>query len=163
MSAPGSILGPSRWSVSRLGIAPLKLQLEREHCLNGAPETKLRNCPLFSGIPVPELLKSLSANYRNRCPGFTETRNQFVMVDSIERRHDRLPITKTIQIRSSSFVNGMYSKGAAPPDGNYAEKNLANRAVPHMSQSQYCSRMTIMDAPALPQPAPALPHRRHCR
>ena len=32
--------------------------------------------------------------------------------DSSERRHDRQPITKTIQIRSSSLVNGMYLKGA---------------------------------------------------
>ena len=32
------------------------------------------NCPRFSEIPVPELLKSLSANYRNRCPEITETR-----------------------------------------------------------------------------------------
>lgn len=34
-----------------------------------------RICPRFSGIPVPESLKSLSANYRNRCPGIAETRN----------------------------------------------------------------------------------------
>ncbi|MGZ3488913.1 MAG: hypothetical protein ACXVBY_18855, partial [Isosphaeraceae bacterium] len=32
--------------------------------------------------------------------------------DRIERRHARLPITKTMQIRSSSLVNGMYLKGA---------------------------------------------------
>ena len=32
--------------------------------------------------------------------------------DSSERRHDRQPIAKTIQIRSSSLVNGMYLKGA---------------------------------------------------
>jgi hypothetical protein len=30
----------------------------------------------------------------------------------VERRHARLPITKTMQIRSSSLVNGMYLKGA---------------------------------------------------
>jgi hypothetical protein len=35
-----------------------------------------------------------------------------IMIETPERRHDRLPITKTIQTRSSSFVNGMYSKGA---------------------------------------------------
>jgi hypothetical protein len=47
-----------------------------KHCLNGAPENHRRNCPRFSGIAVPELLKSLSANYRNRCPVITETRIQ---------------------------------------------------------------------------------------
>jgi len=35
-----------------------------------------RNCPRFSGISVPELLKSLSANYRNRCPEIAETRSR---------------------------------------------------------------------------------------
>ena len=40
-----------------------------------------------------------------------DTRHQTVVVDSVERRHDRLPITKTIRIRSSSLVNGMYLKG----------------------------------------------------
>jgi hypothetical protein len=34
------------------------------------------------------------------------------MRDGVERRHARLPITKTMQIRSSSLVNGMYLKGA---------------------------------------------------
>ena len=34
------------------------------------------------------------------------------VMNRIERRHDRLPITKTMQIRSSSLVNGMYLKGA---------------------------------------------------
>jgi hypothetical protein len=34
------------------------------------------------------------------------------VVDPVERRHARLPITKTMQIRSSSLVNGMYLKGA---------------------------------------------------
>ena len=33
------------------------------------------------------------------------------MRNRVERRHDRLPITKTIRIRSSSLVNGMYLKG----------------------------------------------------
>jgi hypothetical protein len=37
--------------------------------------------------------------------------NEPILAHFVERRHDRLPITKTIQIRSSSFVNGMYSKG----------------------------------------------------
>ncbi|MFZ5691828.1 MAG: hypothetical protein ACOY5F_11305, partial [Pseudomonadota bacterium] len=32
-------------------------------------------CPRISGIPVPELLKSLSANYRKPCPGIAETRS----------------------------------------------------------------------------------------
>jgi len=40
-------------------------------------KTTPHDCPRISGIPVPELLKSLSANYRNHCPGFTETRNLF--------------------------------------------------------------------------------------
>jgi hypothetical protein len=35
-----------------------------------------------------------------------------VMIDGVERRHDRLPITKTIRIRSSSLGDGMYLKGA---------------------------------------------------
>ena len=34
------------------------------------------------------------------------------VVDIIERRHDRLPITKTMQIRSSSLVDGMFLKVA---------------------------------------------------
>jgi hypothetical protein len=38
--------------------------------------------------------------------------HQDVVVDPVERRHARLPITKTMQIRSSSLVNGMYLKGA---------------------------------------------------
>lgn len=33
------------------------------------------HCPGISGIAVPYLLKSLSANYRNPCPGICETRN----------------------------------------------------------------------------------------
>lgn len=64
-----------RFACFRLGIAPLKLQLERRQL----PERRSRkptpaNCPRISGIPVPELLKSLSANYRKRCPGIAETR-----------------------------------------------------------------------------------------
>jgi hypothetical protein len=35
-----------------------------------------------------------------------------LLAHRVERRHDRLPITKTMQIRSSSLVNGMYLKGA---------------------------------------------------
>jgi len=38
--------------------------------------------------------------------------HQTIMVHPVKRRHDRLPITKTMQIRSSSLVNGMYLKGA---------------------------------------------------
>jgi hypothetical protein len=34
-----------------------------------------------------------------------------IVIETPERRHDRLPITKTIRIRSSSLVNGMYLKG----------------------------------------------------
>ena len=34
------------------------------------------HCPGISGIAVPYLLKSLSANYRNQCPGICETRKQ---------------------------------------------------------------------------------------
>src|SRR3546814_10625574 len=33
------------------------------------------HCPGIGGITVPYLLKSLSAIYRNRCPGISETRS----------------------------------------------------------------------------------------
>ena len=50
-----------RFACFRLGIAPLKISL-RENCsLNGAPGNHPRKFPRFSGIPIPELLKSLSA------------------------------------------------------------------------------------------------------
>ena len=42
---------------------------------------------------------------------FSDGPHQQRVVDIVERRHDRLPITKTIRIRSSSLVNGMYLKG----------------------------------------------------
>jgi len=35
-------------------------------------KTNRHDCPRISGIPVPEFLKSLSANYRNHCPGNTQ-------------------------------------------------------------------------------------------
>jgi hypothetical protein len=38
--------------------------------------------------------------------------HQKIMRKIVKRRHARLPITKTMQIRSSSLVNGMYLKGA---------------------------------------------------
>ena len=41
----------------------------------------------------------------------TDRLEEQLPVDAVERRHDRLPITKTIRIRSSSLVNGMYLKG----------------------------------------------------
>src|SRR3546814_17199427 len=51
---------------------------ERAQCQSGAPgrQTSLPpdHCPGIGGITVPYLLKSLSAIYRNRCPGISETR-----------------------------------------------------------------------------------------
>src|SRR5690606_1199642 len=51
---------------------------EKAKCQNGALENdrhiRPENCPGISGITVPYLLKSLSANYRNRCSRFSETR-----------------------------------------------------------------------------------------
>jgi hypothetical protein len=66
-----------RFACFRLGIAPLKLSLRENTCLNGASENQPHaNCPRISGIPVPELLKSLSTSYRKRCPGISETRKE---------------------------------------------------------------------------------------
>ena len=47
-------------------------------------------------------------------PMFDETDEPF-LVDRIERRHDRLPITKTFRFRPSSHVNGIPLKGADFP------------------------------------------------
>lgn len=42
------------------------------------------HCPGISGIAVPYLLKSLSANYRNPCPGICETRTLSKEGDPLE-------------------------------------------------------------------------------
>src|SRR3546814_14412962 len=50
---------------------------ERAQCQSGAPGRQTSfppdHCPGIGGITVPYLLKSLSALYRNRCPGICET------------------------------------------------------------------------------------------
>lgn len=57
---------------------PLSTDDEEPICQNGACENRplihVRDCPGISGIAVPYLLKSLSANYRNPCPEISETR-----------------------------------------------------------------------------------------
>src|SRR3546814_6508768 len=53
--------------------------LFRSQCQSGAPGRQTSfppdHCPGIGGITVPYLLKSLSAIYRNRCPGISETRS----------------------------------------------------------------------------------------
>ncbi|MBR0801235.1 hypothetical protein JQ615_38370 [Bradyrhizobium jicamae] len=58
-----------------------------------------RNCPRFSGIPVPKLLKSLSANYRNRCPEIAETRNHRQYNTRAEAQRDIF-----------AFIEGFYNR-----------------------------------------------------
>ncbi len=44
------------------------------------------HCPGISGIAVPYLLKSLSANYRNPCPGICETRTLALQIQQSFKR-----------------------------------------------------------------------------
>lgn len=81
-----------RLACFRLGIAPLKISLRGNIARTALPKTNLRNCPRFSGIPVPQLLKSLSANYRNRRPAITETRTRSSLHRCLHRHGiSRLP------------------------------------------------------------------------
>ena len=62
---------------------------------------------------VIENVESTKRQYalRRRATALGWRDDQITVIDSDQRRHDRLPITKTIRIRSSSLVNGMYLKG----------------------------------------------------
>lgn len=73
-----------RLACFRLGMAPLNPMMRGQDARTALPKTdrhiRPEKCPGISGITVPYLLKSLSANYRNRCPRFSETRKHTVAV-----------------------------------------------------------------------------------
>src|SRR3546814_9437136 len=67
---------------------------ERAQCQSGAPGRQTSfppdHCPGIGGITVPYLLKSLSAIYRNRCPGISETRSLLHSSSVGDRKSTRL-------------------------------------------------------------------------
>jgi len=71
-----------------------------------------RNCPRFSGISVPELLKSLSANYRNRCPEIAETRRL------VSVAHEEGNFHSFSAVLGNDLAIQAYREGKVPfPDG----------------------------------------------
>jgi len=86
------------------------------------------NCPRFSGIPVPELLKSLSANYRNRCPGIAETRNlAYVTKDQAETSVLFALISARYERRSMLVT-------ANQPFGECSPRSIASYITPQSSR-----------------------------
>lgn len=94
-----------RLACFRLGIAPLNLNLRGNIARTALPKTNLRDCPRISGIPVPKLLKSLSANYRNRCPEITETRTNKAALE--ERTHFKLFPSEDVGVAQGSALSAL--------------------------------------------------------
>jgi transposase len=64
------------------------------------------HCPGISGIAVPFLLKSLSANYRNQCQGIRETRSQKNKITRRWARRGTRPAAPKDQRTKSAYIFG---------------------------------------------------------
>ena len=106
-----------RLACFRLGIIPPITSMKGLHTSPARPKDephpRPEHCPGISGIAVPYLLKSLSGNYRNPCPGICETR-KFLRISS-----------NVSGVRSSGF----HHFGHFPRPTQFAQRMLLRQCV----------------------------------
>jgi hypothetical protein len=98
-----------RLACFRLGMAPLNPMMKGQIARTALPRTghhiRPEPCPGISGITVPYLLKSLSANYRNGCPRLCETRNSDADVHALALQRPSVITGLSMPTARSDFVD----------------------------------------------------------